>query len=64
MSDQRKDQQLVDPADFVGEPPAGDAFLDDFVSNDQSAAQSSAESSTRPTGRTTRARTSHEQREA
>jgi hypothetical protein len=26
-----------DPEEFVGEPPAGDASPDDFVSNDQSA---------------------------
>ena len=37
MSDEPEREQLVDPADFVGEPPAGDAYLDDFVSNDQSA---------------------------
>jgi hypothetical protein len=36
MSDQPKDEPLVDADDFVGEPPAGDANLDDFVSNDQS----------------------------
>jgi hypothetical protein len=27
----------VDPEQFVGEPPAGDASPDEFVSNDQSA---------------------------
>jgi hypothetical protein len=37
MTDQREDEPLVDADDFVGEPPAGDAKLDDFVSNDQSA---------------------------
>ncbi len=37
MTDERKDEPLVDADDFVGEPPAGDANLDDFVSNDQSA---------------------------
>ena len=36
MSDKPKDQPLVDLDAIVGEPPAGDAFLDDFVSNDQS----------------------------
>jgi hypothetical protein len=37
MSDEPKREQLVDVDEIVGEPPAGDAFLDDFVSNDQSA---------------------------
>jgi hypothetical protein len=27
----------VDPEQFIGEPPAGDASPDEFVSNDQSA---------------------------
>jgi hypothetical protein len=36
MSD-KPDEQLVDLDAIVGDPPAGDAFLDDFVSNDQSA---------------------------
>jgi hypothetical protein len=29
-------ENAVDPADFVGEPPAGDAHPGDFMSNDQS----------------------------
>ena len=29
-------ENVVDPADFVGEPPAGDAHPGDFMSNDQS----------------------------
>ena len=41
MTDQPKDESLVEPDDFVGEPPAGDAHLDDFVSNDQSVPQGS-----------------------
>jgi hypothetical protein len=32
-------QDAVDPAEFVGEPPAGDANPGGFVSNDQSADQ-------------------------
>jgi hypothetical protein len=36
MSD-KPDEQLVDLDEIVGNAPAGDAFLDDFVSNDQSA---------------------------
>lgn len=36
MSD-KPDEKLVDLDAIVGDPPAGDAFLDDFVSNDQSA---------------------------
>lgn len=41
MSD-KPDEQLVDLDAIVGDPPAGDAFLDDFVSNDQSAGASDA----------------------
>jgi hypothetical protein len=37
MTDQSNEEPLVDADDFVGDPPAGDAHLDDFVSNDQSA---------------------------
>jgi hypothetical protein len=37
MSDKPKDEPLVDLDEIVGEPPAGDAFPDDFLSNDQSA---------------------------
>jgi len=33
-------EQGVDPEEFVGQPPAGDANPDDYVSNDQSAAVS------------------------
>ena len=29
-------ENVVDPADFVGEPPAGDAHPGDFMSNNQS----------------------------
>ncbi|QWZ09198.1 hypothetical protein KRR39_05235 [Nocardioides panacis] len=29
-------ENTLDPADFVGEPPAGDAHPGDFMSNDQS----------------------------
>ena len=29
-------ENALDPADFVGEPPAGDAHPGDFMSNDQS----------------------------
>jgi hypothetical protein len=29
-------ENVVDPADFVGEPPAGDVHPGDFMSNDQS----------------------------
>ena len=34
--DDKPDERLVDLDAIVGDPPAGDAFLDDFVSNDQS----------------------------
>jgi hypothetical protein len=44
MSD-KPDEQLVDMDEIVGDPPAGDAFLDDFVSNDQSAATESDDES-------------------
>ena len=37
MSDKPKDESLVDLDQILGDPPAGDAYLDDFVSNDQSA---------------------------
>ena len=29
-------ENALDPADFVGEPPAGDAHPGEFMSNDQS----------------------------
>jgi hypothetical protein len=29
-------ENVVDPADFVGEPPAGDAHPGELMSNDQS----------------------------
>jgi hypothetical protein len=29
-------ENTLDPADFMGEPPAGDARPGDFMSNDQS----------------------------
>jgi hypothetical protein len=44
MSD-KPDEQLVDLDAIVGDPPAGDAFLDDFVSNDQSADPASSQGS-------------------
>jgi hypothetical protein len=44
---EKPDERLVDLDAIVGDPPAGDAFLDDFLSNDQSAApgQAGSESS-------------------
>ena len=45
MSD-KPDEQLVDLDAIVGDPPAGDAFLDDFVSNDQSADPARSDGST------------------
>jgi hypothetical protein len=45
MSD-KPDEQLVDLDEIVGDPPAGDAFLDDFVSNDQSTGGSAGSEAT------------------
>ncbi|NUR05903.1 MAG: hypothetical protein HOQ45_02690 [Nocardioidaceae bacterium] len=30
-------EQSIDPEEFVGEPPAGDASPDEYISNDQTA---------------------------